>query len=84
LRLQWRISGSGSRALQAGLMSFTIAHLSDPHLGPLPVFRLPRSDRQARDGLYQLEARARTAQHYMGMLKRLVADMRAKSPIMSR
>ncbi len=37
---------------------FVLAHLSDPHLAPLPQPRLSELDRQARDRLSQLAAQA--------------------------
>ena len=37
---------------------FTLAHLSDPHLAPLPAPRWSRTAQQARDRLYQLAAQA--------------------------
>ena len=40
-------------------MTFVLAHLSDPHLAPLPQPRLVELARQARDRLRQLAAQAR-------------------------
>ena len=60
-------------------MSFTIAHLSDPHLGPIPAFRL--SDFTAKRAMgYVNWKRGRERHNDMGMLKRLVADMRSQKP----
>ena len=56
-------------------MSFTIAHLSDPHLGPLPALRL--RDLTAKRAMgYVNWKRGRERLNDMGMLKRLVADLR--------
>lgn len=77
--VRWRISRSVARALQAGLMSFTIAHLSDPHLGPLPTFRL-RDFTAKRAMGYVNWKRGRERLNDMGMLKRLVADLRVQKP----
>ena len=60
-------------------MSFTIAHLSDPHLGPLPAFRL-RDFTAKRAMGYVNWKRGRERLNDMGMLKRLVADMRSQKP----
>jgi 3',5'-cyclic AMP phosphodiesterase CpdA len=60
-------------------MSFTIAHLSDPHLGPLPAMRL--RDLTAKRAMgYVNWKRGRERLNDMGMLKRLVADLRAEKP----
>ncbi|MGD0719918.1 MAG: metallophosphoesterase [Roseiarcus sp.] len=60
-------------------MSFTIAHLSDPHLGPLPALRL--RDLTAKRAMgYVNWKRGRERSNDMGMLKRLVADLRAEKP----
>jgi len=60
-------------------MSFTIAHISDPHLGPLPVFRL--RDLTAKRAMGYINwKRGRERLNDMGMLKRLVADLRAEKP----
>ncbi|WP_158814370.1 metallophosphoesterase [Methylocapsa sp. S129] len=60
-------------------MSFTIAHLSDPHLGPLPAFRL-RDFTAKRAMGYVNWKRGRERLNDMGMLKRLVADMAGQKP----
>lgn len=60
-------------------MSFTIAHLSDPHLGPLPAFRL-RDFTAKRAMGYVNWKRGRERLNDMGMLKRLVADMVGQKP----
>ena len=60
-------------------MSFTIAHLSDPHLGPLPTLRL-RDFTAKRAMGYVNWKRGRERLNDMGMLKRLVADLRAEKP----
>jgi 3',5'-cyclic AMP phosphodiesterase CpdA len=60
-------------------MSFTIAHLSDPHLGPLPAFRL-RDFTAKRAMGYVNWKRGREHLNDMGMLKRLVADMASQKP----
>jgi 3',5'-cyclic AMP phosphodiesterase CpdA len=60
-------------------MTFTIAHLSDPHLGPLPSFRL--RDLTAKRAMgYVNWKRGRERLNDMGMLKRLVADMISQKP----
>ena len=60
-------------------MSFTIAHITDPHLSPAPMpgfadFRLKRVM-----GFINWK-RGRERLNDMGMLKRLVADLRAQRP----
>jgi 3',5'-cyclic AMP phosphodiesterase CpdA len=60
-------------------MSFTIAHLSDPHLGPLPALRL-RDFTAKRAMGYVNWKRGRERLNDMGMLKRLVADMASQKP----
>jgi 3',5'-cyclic AMP phosphodiesterase CpdA len=60
-------------------MSFTIAHLSDAHLGPLPAPRL--RDLTAKRAMGYINwKRGRERHNDMGMLRRLVADMRSQSP----
>ena len=60
-------------------MSFTIAHLSDPHLGPLPAMRL--RDLTAKRAMgYVNWKRGRERLNDMAMLARLVADLRAQAP----
>ena len=61
-------------------MGFTIAHITDPHLSPAPLpgladFRLKRFM-----GYRQLEARARERLNDMGVLARLVEDLRRSAP----
>jgi 3',5'-cyclic AMP phosphodiesterase CpdA len=60
-------------------MSFTIAHLSDPHLGPAPLPRL-REMRLKRFMGWVNWKRSRERLNDMGVLARLVADLRAQSP----
>jgi 3',5'-cyclic AMP phosphodiesterase CpdA len=60
-------------------MSFTIAHLSDAHLGPLPPFRLRDLTAKRAMGFINWK-RGRERRNDMGMLKRLVADLRSQKP----
>jgi 3',5'-cyclic AMP phosphodiesterase CpdA len=60
-------------------MSFTIAHLSDPHLGPLPTLRL-RDFTAKRAMGYVNWKRGRERLNDMSMLKRLIADMASQKP----
>src|SRR5258708_25534255 len=60
-------------------MSFTIAHLSDAHLGPLPPFRLRDLTAKRAMGFINWK-RGRERYNDMGMLKRLVADLRSEKP----
>ena len=60
-------------------MSFTIAHLSDAHLGPLPAFRLRDLTAKRAMGFINWK-RGRERHNDMGMLKRLVADLRSQKP----
>ena len=60
-------------------MSFTIAHLSDPHLGPMPAFRLRDLTAKRAMGFINWK-RGRERHNDMGMLKRLVADMISQKP----
>jgi 3',5'-cyclic AMP phosphodiesterase CpdA len=60
-------------------MTFTIAHLSDPHLGPMPRFRL-RDFTAKRAMGYVNWKRGRERLNDMGMLKRLVADLINEKP----
>jgi 3',5'-cyclic AMP phosphodiesterase CpdA len=60
-------------------MSFTIAHLTDVHLGPLPLPRLDEM-RLKRFMGYVNWKRARERLSDMAALARLVADMRAHKP----
>ncbi len=60
-------------------MSFTIAHLSDPHLGPMPPLRLRDLTTKRALG-YVNWKRGRERLNDMGMLRRLVADLRGQRP----
>jgi 3',5'-cyclic AMP phosphodiesterase CpdA len=60
-------------------MSFTIAHLSDAHLGPAPWPGL-REMRLKRFMGYVNWRRSRQRLHDMTMLARLVSDLRAQAP----
>ncbi|MGD0642309.1 MAG: metallophosphoesterase [Roseiarcus sp.] len=60
-------------------MSFTIAHLSDPHLGPAP-FPALREMRLKRFMGWVNWKRGRERLNDMAMLARLVADLRAQAP----
>lgn len=60
-------------------MSFTIAHLSDPHLGPMPALRLRDLTTKRALG-YVNWKRGRERLNDMGMLKRLVADLLSQKP----
>jgi 3',5'-cyclic AMP phosphodiesterase CpdA len=61
-----------------GPVSFLLAHLSDPHLGPLPT---PRArDLMGKRLTGFLNWRRRKSIHDMDMLARVVADMRAQKP----
>jgi 3',5'-cyclic AMP phosphodiesterase CpdA len=60
-------------------MSFTIAHLSDPHLGPAPWPALGEMRLKRLMG-YVNWKRGRERLNDMAMLARLVADLRAQSP----
>jgi len=60
-------------------MSFTIAHLSDAHLGPAPFPRLGEIRLKRLMG-YVNWKRGRERLNDMAMLARLVADLRAQSP----
>ena len=60
-------------------MSFTIAHLSDAHLGPAPFPGLGEM-RLKRFMGYVNWKRGRERLNDMAMLARLVADLRAQSP----
>ncbi len=59
-------------------MSFLLAHLSDPHLGPLPPPRVADLMNKRLTG-YINWLRRRTI-HNMDVLARVVADMRAQKP----
>jgi 3',5'-cyclic AMP phosphodiesterase CpdA len=60
-------------------MSFTIAHLSDPHLGPMPPLRLRDLTTKRALG-YVNWKRGRERLNDMGMLRRLVTDLRGQRP----
>jgi len=60
-------------------MSFTIAHLSDPHLGPAPFPGLGEMRLKRFMGWVNWK-RGRERLNDMAMLARLVADLRAQSP----
>src|SRR6201999_809380 len=59
-------------------MSFTLAHLSDAHLGPLPRPRRRELMGKRLSG-YLNWTRGRQHVHDMDMLARLVADMEAQN-----
>ena len=63
-RRQWRSAAFRDPAGRP--MSFTIAHITDPHLSPAPLPGRRRLPPQALHGLRQLEARARAAQRHGG------------------
>lgn len=58
---------------------FTLAHLSDPHLNPLPAFGW-RELMNKRVAGYANWLRNRRAAHNMAVLAALVADMRSHNP----
>jgi 3',5'-cyclic AMP phosphodiesterase CpdA len=58
---------------------FRLAHLSDPHLGPLPKPRLRELAGKRMTG-YMNWRRGRDRIHDMGILERLVADMKSFEP----
>ncbi|MHB2167110.1 metallophosphoesterase family protein [Alsobacter sp. R-9] len=58
---------------------FRLAHLSDPHLGPLPQPRLRELAGKRITG-YMNWRRGRDRIHDMGLLDRLLADMRSHAP----
>ena len=60
-------------------MSFTIAHLSDPHLGPVPIPKMNEWTTKRFMGFINWK-RGRERLNDMAMLKNLVADLRAQSP----
>ena len=60
-------------------MSFTVAHLTDPHLGPLPRPRLGELRLKRLMG-YVNWKRGRERLSDMPALTRLVDDMRAQKP----
>jgi 3',5'-cyclic AMP phosphodiesterase CpdA len=60
-------------------LGFTLAHLSDPHLNPLPRVR-PRDLMGKRAAGYANWLRSRRRAHDMTVLDRIVADLRAHDP----
>jgi 3',5'-cyclic AMP phosphodiesterase CpdA len=60
-------------------MSFTIAHLSDPHLGPVPLPKMHEWTAKRAMGFVNWK-RGRERSNDMAMLERLVADLRVQSP----
>jgi 3',5'-cyclic AMP phosphodiesterase CpdA len=60
-------------------MSFTIAHLSDPHLGPLPIPKLNEWTTKRVMGFVNWK-RGRERLNDMAVLGHLVADLRAQGP----
>lgn len=58
---------------------FTLAHFSDPHLGPLPKPKLSDLANKRLTG-YVNWLRARRDKHDMGMLARIVADIKTQKP----
>ena len=60
-------------------MSFTIAHLSDPHLGPVPVPKMGEWTAKRFMGFVNWK-RGRERLNDMAVLRNLVADMRARVP----
>jgi 3',5'-cyclic AMP phosphodiesterase CpdA len=60
-------------------MTFTIAHLSDPHLGPVPMPKLNEWTTKRFMGFVNWK-RGRERSNDMAMLSNLVADLRAQSP----
>lgn len=65
--------------MSSNCMAFTLAHLSDPHLAPLP--RLQARDYFSKRLFGFLNwKRGRNAIHRAGILQHLVADMKAQMP----
>jgi 3',5'-cyclic AMP phosphodiesterase CpdA len=58
---------------------FALAHLSDPHLGPIPTPRLRELINKRGLGIINWYRR-RHRYHHAGVLAALVADMKAQSP----
>ncbi|MFZ4533895.1 MAG: metallophosphoesterase, partial [Alsobacter sp.] len=58
---------------------FRLAHLSDPHLGPVPQPRLRELAGKRLTG-YMNWRRGRDRVHDMAVLDRIVADMQAHAP----
>jgi 3',5'-cyclic AMP phosphodiesterase CpdA len=67
------------REKQGSDVSFLIAHLSDAHIGPIPRPNLAELLGKRVTG-YVNWLYKRAGQHDMGVLARLVADMRAQKP----
>lgn len=57
----------------------TIAHFSDPHLGPLPHVRMRQLASKRLTGYYNYR-RSRVGTHDMRVLSALMADMREQAP----
>ncbi len=70
LRFDWRRPAG---ALEAGRMTFLLAHLSDAHIGPIPRPNLAELLGKRVTG-YVNWLYKRAAQHDMGVLERIVAD----------
>ncbi len=62
---------------------FTLAHLSDPHLAPLPAPRWSELIGKRVTGYINWQRRRRFI-HQRAVLDRLVADLKAQGPITSR
>ena len=62
---------------------FILAHLSDPHLAPLPKPRWRELDRQALTGYINWRRRRRFI-HDRAVLDKIVADLKAQGPTTSR
>src|SRR4029079_12724459 len=75
----WRRIGLRSRDIDRQLLMFTLAHVSDVHLAPLPA---PRpSELLSKRGLGYLNwLRKRRAIHRADMLAALVADLKTRAP----
>src|SRR3954470_24176849 len=58
---------------------FTLAHLSDPHIGPMPATRLRELINKRGLGLINWY-RKRHRHHRADVLEAIVADMKAQSP----
>ena len=64
-------------------MTFVLAHLSDPHLAPLPQPRLVELIGKRATGFVNWR-RKREAIHRPEVLARIVADLKAQTPTTSR
>ncbi|MCC6890469.1 MAG: metallophosphoesterase [Hyphomicrobiales bacterium] len=60
------------------MMSYLLAHLSDPHLAPLPSWRIPELIGKRITGLVNWH-RKRSAMHRPEVLARIVADLKRQS-----